>query len=86
MSVMEKQPFDYIADVPKAELLKLTIALATEVFALSDRLHGIEQILQGQGIDTALLDAPQEPAAFDAGRKRERDAFVARVFGSLAAG
>ena len=75
---------DYIADLPKTELLRLIVALSTEVYALADRLRGLEDVLAQRGIDLAALDAPTEPAAFDERRKRERDAFVARVFGSLA--
>ncbi len=75
---------DYIADLPKAELLRLTVALATEVYAVADRLRGVTELLDAHGISTAALDAPQEPAAFDPARKAERDAFVRRVFGSLA--
>lgn len=75
---------DYVADLPKTELLRLTVILATEVYALADRLHALEGILAAKGIDLAALDAPTEPAAFDAETKQRRDAFVERVFGSLA--
>lgn len=77
-------PPDYIADLPKTELLRLTVVLATEVYALADRLHALEEVLAAKGIDLAALDAPTEPAAFDDTRKRRRDEFVERVFGSLA--
>jgi hypothetical protein len=75
---------DYVADLPKTELLRISVTLATEVYALADRLHALEGILAAKGIDLAALDAPKEPAAFDEDTKRRRDAFVERVFGSLA--
>lgn len=75
---------DYVADLPKTELLRLVVALSTEVYALADRMRAMEELLTQRGIDLAALDAPTEPAAFDERRKRERDAFVQRVFGSLA--
>lgn len=81
---MSGPSFDYIADLPKTELLRIIVALSTEVYALADRMRGIEEILAARGIDLAALDAPTEPAAFDEDRKRVRDAFVERVFGSLA--
>ena len=75
---------DYVADLPKTELLRLIVALSTEVYALADRMRAMEELLARRGIDMAALDAPTEPAAYDERRKRERDAFVQRVFGSLA--
>ena len=75
---------DFVADLPKTELLRLNIALATELYALADRLHALEEVLAAKGIDLSALDAPTEPAAFDETRKRRRDEFVERVFGSLA--
>jgi hypothetical protein len=77
-------PMDYVADLPKTELLRVSVALATELYALVDRVAALEAVLEAKGIDLAALDAPTEPAAFDEARKRRRDAFVERVFGSLA--
>lgn len=74
---------DYVADLPKTELLRIIVALSTEVYAMADRMRGIEDILAARGIDLAALDAPTDPAAFDERRKRARDEFVQRVFGSL---
>ncbi|MBL8838705.1 MAG: hypothetical protein JNL66_20800 [Alphaproteobacteria bacterium] len=74
---------DYVADLPKTELLRIIVALSTEVYAMADRMRGIEDILAARGIDLASLDAPTDPAAFDEKRKRARDDFVQRVFGSL---
>jgi sugar phosphate isomerase/epimerase len=76
--------FEHIADLPKTELLRIIVALSTEVYALADRMRAIEEILAARGVDLAALDAPTEPAAFDERRKRVRDEFVERVFGSLA--
>jgi hypothetical protein len=75
---------DYVADLPKTELLRVIVALSTEVYAMADRMRALEEVLARHGIDLAPLDAPTEPAAFDERRKQERDGFVARVFGSLA--
>ncbi len=74
---------DYVADLPKTELLRIIVALSTEVYAMADRMRAIEAILAARGIDLAALDAPTDPAAFDETRKRARDEFVQRVFGSL---
>lgn len=85
MTTQDKPPVpDYVADLPKTELLRITTALAVEVYALADRMAALEELLASRGIDLAALDAPTEPAAFDAARKRRRDDFVERVFGSLA--
>lgn len=75
---------DFVADLPKTELLRLVVALSLEVYATADRLAVLEGVLARAGIDLAALDAPTEPAAFDAQRKAQRDAFTERVFGSLA--
>jgi hypothetical protein len=83
-AVSPPPPPDFIADLPKTELLRVSVALATEVYALVDRLAALEELLVERGVDLSLLDAPTEPAAFDEARKRRRDEFVERVFGSLA--
>lgn len=74
---------DFIADLPKTELLRLIVALAAEVHMLADRQRALETILRDHGIATAALDAPTDPAAFDPQRKAARDGFVERVFGAL---
>jgi hypothetical protein len=81
---MTKPPMDYVADLPKTELLRVSVALATELYALVDRVAALEAVLAAKGIDLAALDAPTDPAAFDAERKKRRDEFVERVFGSFA--
>ena len=75
---------DYVAGLPQTELLRISVALATELYALTDRVHALEEVLAAKGIDLVALDAPAEPAAFDATRKQRRDEFVERVFGALA--
>lgn len=77
------RPPDFVADLPKTELLRLIVALSAEVHVLADRQRALEAILHEQGIDLTALDAPTEPAAFDPDRKLARDGFVERVFGSL---
>jgi len=74
---------DYIEDVSKSDLLRVIVALSTEVYALADRQRATEAILAANKIDLASLDSPIEPAVYDDVRLAERDAFVARVFGSL---
>jgi hypothetical protein len=74
---------DYLADLSNTDLMRITIALATEVYELRDRLQGLEHLLQEQGVDLAALNAPVEPAAYDADRLAQRDSFVARVFAGL---
>ncbi|MDH3235967.1 MAG: hypothetical protein OEQ29_20785 [Alphaproteobacteria bacterium] len=75
---------DYISDVSKTELLRIIVALSTEVYALADRQRATEAVLTAHKIDLAPLSAPIEPAVYDEERLAERDAFVARVFGTLA--
>ncbi|WP_431282837.1 hypothetical protein ACQW02_26100 [Humitalea sp. 24SJ18S-53] len=75
--------FDYLADLPKADLMRVTIALAMETYALADRLQGLEEILAAKGIDLGALDAPTDPAAFDDARRARRDAFAERVLHPL---
>jgi len=84
VNAMTKPSMDYIADLPKTELLRVSVALATELYALVDRVAALEAVLAAKGIDVAALDAPTEPAAFDEERKKRRDEFVERIFGSLA--
>lgn len=76
-------PTDYFADISKTDMMRVVVALATEVFETRDRLSALEQALSGQGVDLAVLDAPVEPAAYDDVRLKRRDAFVARVFEGL---
>ena len=79
------EAFDHLADIPKADLMRVIVALATETYALQDRLAALEALLSARGIDLAMLDAPAEPAAFEADRKARVAAFTARVFGALLA-
>jgi sugar phosphate isomerase/epimerase len=78
-------PMDYLADVSKTDLMRVIVALATEVYALQDQVEGIKQALAANGIDMAALSAPREAAAHDDRARAARDAFVARIFGALAA-
>ena len=77
--------FDHLADIPKADLMRVVVALATETYALQDRLAALEALLAAHGIDLTMLDAPAEPAAFEADRKARVAAFTERVFGPLLA-
>ncbi len=74
---------DYLADVSKTDLMRVVVALATEVFELRDRQRALEAVLRADGADLSALDAAVEPAAFDPDRRAERDGFVARVFAAL---
>ena len=74
---------DYFADVSKTDLMRVVVALATEVFEMRDRQRALEAILDQGGTDLSALDAAVEPAAFDEERLAERDGFVARVFEAL---
>ena len=77
------RPTDYFADVSKTDLMRVVVALATEVFEIRDRQRALEAILEGADTDLSALDAPVEPAAFDPDRLAERDLFVRRVFDAL---
>lgn len=74
---------DYLADVSKTDLMRVVVALATEVFEIRDRQRALEAILDENGTDLSALDAAVEPAAFDPDRLAQRDGFVARVFEAL---
>lgn len=84
---MAKQPTarttDYFAAVAPTDLMRVMVALATEVYALADRAQVLEAALARHGVDLRALDAPTQPAAYDASRRAVRDAFVQRVFGAL---
>jgi hypothetical protein len=77
--------FDHLADLSKTDLMRVVVALATETYALQDRLAVLERLLARQGLDLSELDAPAEPAAFDEERRAQVAAFTERVFGRLAA-
>jgi len=81
---MMAAPHDYLRDIDNTDLMRVVVALATEVYALRDRMAGMERALREAGTDLSALDAPTEPAAYDGARAAERDAFVARVFEALA--
>lgn len=74
---------DYFAALPATDLMRVVVALATEVYALTDRMRALEAVLARSGVDLRALDAPTQPAAFDLARRSERDAFVQRVFAAL---
>ncbi len=76
-------PTDYFADVSKTELMRVLVALATEVYETRDRLSALESVLSENGIELAALDAPTEPAAYDERKKEIRDTFIANVFSSM---
>ncbi|MFT4726452.1 MAG: hypothetical protein ACI9UN_000947 [Granulosicoccus sp.] len=76
-------PTDYFADVSKTDMMRVLVALATEVYETRDRLSALESVLSKNGIDLATLDAPAEPAAYDEQKKAIRDTFIANVFSSM---
>lgn len=75
---------DYFSDVAKTDMMRVIVALATEVYAMRDRQKTLENILIEGGTDLTLLDEKIEAAAFDKTRLTERDAFVSRVFAAMA--
>ena len=56
---------DYLADLPKDDIMRVITALATEVYALQDRMSALEAALHSAGIDLSELDAPVEAAVYD---------------------
>lgn len=74
---------DYFADVAQTDLMRVVVALATEVYELRDRQRLTESLLTEQGLKLDGLDAKAEPAVYEEDRLRERDAFVARVFAAM---
>jgi hypothetical protein len=76
-------PTDYFADVSKTDLMRVLVALATEVYETRDRLSALESILSESDMDLSALDAPTEPAAYDEQKKNIRDTFIANVFSSM---
>jgi hypothetical protein len=75
---------DYFSNVSKSDMMRVVLALATEVYAMRDRQNVLEEILSGCDIDLARLDEQVEAAVYDVNRLAERDAFVARVFAAMA--
>lgn len=74
---------EYLGELSHTDLLRVSVALATEVYELRDRLSALEEILTASGVNLAALDEPVEPAAYDAARASRRDAYVARVFAAM---
>ncbi len=75
---------DYFDSVSKSDMMRVVLALATEVYAMRDRQKLLEGILAENGTDLARLDEPVESAAYDKDRLAERDAFIARLFAAMA--
>ena len=71
---------DYFEAVSKSDMMRVVLALATEVYAMRDRQKLLEDILVKNGADLSRLDEPVEAATYDEYRLAERDEFVARVF------
>ena len=74
---------DYFTDVSKSDMMRVVLALATEVFEMRDRMRVLEGVLADGGTDLSSLDERVVPAAYDPQRLAERDAFVARVFAAM---
>ena len=75
---------DYFETVSKSDMMRVVLALATEVYAMRDRQKLLEDILAKNGADLSRLDEPVEAATYDEYRLAERDEFVARVFAAMA--
>ena len=75
---------DYFDSVSKSDMMRVVLALATEIYALRDRQRVLEEILVAGGTDLARLDEPVEAAVYEPDRLAERDAFVSRVFAAMA--
>lgn len=75
---------DYFEAVSKSDMMRVVLALATEVYAMRDRQKLLEDILAKNGADLSRLDEPVEAATYDEYRLTERDEFVARVFAAMA--
>ena len=75
---------DYFSDVSKSDMMRVVLALTTEVYAMRDRQKNLETILKESGSDLSFLDEKVEAAVFDEMRLVERDAFVSRVFSGMA--
>ena len=75
---------DYFEAVSKSDMMRVVLALATEVYAMRDRQKLLEDILVKNGADLSRLDEPVEAATYDKYRLAERDEFVARVFAAMA--
>ena len=75
---------DYFSNVSKSDMMRVVLALATEVYAMRDRQAVLEDILSDCDIDLARLDEQVDAAVYDKDRLAERDAFVARLFGAMA--
>ncbi len=81
---MSDASIDHLGDLTKTDLMRVVVALATELYALADQIESLKEVLAARGIDLADLDAPREAAAYDDAARARRDRFVARIFGALA--
>ncbi len=77
------ETFDYFADVSKSDIMRVILALATEMYEMRDRQNVLETILADCEIDLDRLDEKVEAAVYDPERLAEGDAFVARVFAAM---
>ena len=74
---------DYFEAVSKSDMMRVVLALATEVYAMRDR-QKLRRIFWQKRCDLSRLDEPVEAATYDEYRLAERDEFVARVFAAMA--
>jgi len=75
---------DYFEAVSKSDMMRVVLALATEVYAMRDRQKRLEDIMATTGADLSRVDETVEAATYDEYRLAERDEFVARVFAAMA--
>lgn len=65
-------------------MLDALVALSAELWAERERRATLEQVLARRGLlDAAEIEGFRGTPADDAQRKRDRDAYVRRVFGSM---
>ena len=64
---------DYFEAVSKSDMMRVVLALATEVYAMRDRQKLLEDILTKNGADLSRLDEPVEAATYDEYRLAARD-------------
>ncbi len=75
---------DYFDSVSKSDMMRVVLALATEIYALRDRQRVLEEILVAGGTDLARLDEPVEAAVYEPTGWLSATLCISQVFAAMA--
>lgn len=80
---MTKTPYAYLDNANVDDIARMLVALAQETWAMRDRMHILEKLLEERaGIAAADIDDYVPTAATQAEAEKLRDRFVAKVIGA----